>query len=148
MEAGRRDADREELEQIGVLIENAHALPEVEALQERLLAWVSRYPEEKERLADFFEQLFMMHESAQEAQSEADTMHLSPEEIQRREEIFALRRRVRAEDPPAVFSPVLCAARQSLQEWEATHPEDPQLPYLRKVLETEESVALSLHEIA
>ena len=139
------DADREELKRIGMLMENAHTLSEVEAVQERLTTWVSQYPAEKQRLADVFEQLYMMRESASEAQLEAAAMRLSPEEIQRREELFALRRRVRAEDPPLVFGSAILAARQALQEWAETHPEDPQLLYLREVLDTEESVARSLH---
>ena len=107
-----------------MLIENAHTLSEVEAVQERLHTWISQYPEARERLADVFEQLFLTHESAREAQLEASAMQLSPEARQLREELFALRRRVRAEDPPAVFRPALRAARQSLQAWEATHPEE------------------------
>ena len=87
----------------------------------------------------------MMQESASEAKLEADAMHLLPEEIQRREEVIAMRRRVRAEDPPTTFGPALRDARQALEEWEAAHPEDPQLPYLHEVLDSEEKVALSLH---
>ena len=143
--AERTVAEREELEQIGVLIENAHTLSEVEAVQERLHAWVIRCPGEKERLADVFEQLSLMQDSAREAQLEAAAMHLSPEEIQQREEVFALRRHVRAEDPPTMFGPALRVARKALEEWKAAHPEDPQFPYLHEVLDTEESVALSLH---
>jgi hypothetical protein len=62
------------LKQITPLMENGHTLSEIEAMQERLSIWVNLHPAKKTHLADVVEMLFLMHESAREAQAEVIAM--------------------------------------------------------------------------
>ena len=142
----RSTAEQAELTRIGAQIENAQTLAEVREAAAALRVWAGQHPEDRERLSAVFEQLSMLEEGAREAQAECEVMRLTPEEIRQREQLFALRRHVRAEDTPETFAATLCATREALANWEAIHPEDPQLLHLRAHLDTEAYIADVLHE--
>ncbi len=139
--------EHEERERIGRLVENAYTSAEVQEAIAALRGWASANPAEPNQFVCIFEQLAMAEESAREAQAEARAMGLTEQEVCRREQVFALRRRVRAEDPPDVFASALRDARQFLTAWQAIHPEDPQISCLRDALHAEESAAITLHEV-
>ncbi len=143
----RSTVEQAELAQIGAQIGNAQTLAEIMEVKAALRAWTKQRPEERTRLSAVFEQLAMLEDSAREAQAEAEVMRLTPEECQQREQLFALRRRVRAEDAPELFAAALCNARDALANWEAIHPEDSQLPHLRAQLDTEAYVAHALQQV-
>ena len=137
----------EERERIERLVENAYTLAEVQEATAALRGWAATNPAEQDQISSVFEQLAMVEESAREAQAEARTMGLTAQQVCRRNQVFALRRRVRAEDPPDVFASALRDARQSLTAWQAIHPEDPQIPYLRDALGAEENAAIALQTL-